>query len=460
MKKKLISALLSTAMILTVTGCQAKAPSTLTTDAPKNTETTSASKQTEPAANGDEKQIILRFSWWGGDERLEATLAVINQFEALYPNIKIEPEYGGSDGYTDKLATQLAAGTEPDIMQIDPSYMATFVTDNTNYFVDLLADGFDFSQFEENYISTRGNGRYDGRQLGIPSGISGPALLINQELADAIGLDFSRPYTWNDLIEMGKKAHEYDESIYLIEANKEMLEQWVAIIYASQLTGKGLIEDTTGAMNLNEEQWTKVYELIWQLYENNVVPPASYMAAYSGDQLQTDPNWINGKYVGAFCANSLIANMTAANPNVTYSAGNLPVPENAVIGSWKANCPQLLCVSANSAHIVEAELFLDYFFNDPKAQETLGVVRSTPPTSGGRKICSEMDVLDPVVAQSADILELYTSIDSGKYSSSAEVKQILWDQIEAIGFGVTTPEKAAQETISLLKKYVESLNIQ
>ena len=74
------------------------------------------------AASADET-ITLRFSWWGGDARHEATMKVIEQFEELHPNITIEPEYGSSDGYNDKLATQLAGGTAPDIIQIDPAFL-------------------------------------------------------------------------------------------------------------------------------------------------------------------------------------------------------------------------------------------------------------------------------------------------------------------------------------------------
>ena len=54
-------------------------------------------------------------------------LEVIKQFEAANPNIHIEAEYGSSDGYHDKLATQLASGTAADIVQIDPETMPAFV---------------------------------------------------------------------------------------------------------------------------------------------------------------------------------------------------------------------------------------------------------------------------------------------------------------------------------------------
>ena len=43
-----------------------------------------------PAASGD--QITLRFMWWGGDERNEATLAVIDQYQKLHPEVRIEAE--------------------------------------------------------------------------------------------------------------------------------------------------------------------------------------------------------------------------------------------------------------------------------------------------------------------------------------------------------------------------------
>lgn len=73
------------------------------------------------------EQITLRFSWWGGDDRHEATLEAIKLFEEKYPNIKISPEYSGFDGYQSKLSASLAGGQEADIMQIDQPWMGTFL---------------------------------------------------------------------------------------------------------------------------------------------------------------------------------------------------------------------------------------------------------------------------------------------------------------------------------------------
>ncbi len=65
------------------------------------------------------ENIELRFAWWGGNDRHEATLAAIKLFEAQNPGVTVKGEYMGWDGYLERLTTQIGSGSEPDIMQID-----------------------------------------------------------------------------------------------------------------------------------------------------------------------------------------------------------------------------------------------------------------------------------------------------------------------------------------------------
>ncbi len=419
-----------------------------------------AADQGEPAAAGTEKgsdqgePVTLRFSWWGGDERREATLAVIEQFEQQHPNITIEAEYGSSDGYSDKLATQLASGTAPDIMQIDPGIMPGLVSNEKNYFVDLLQTDFDFSNFEENYYKQRINGNYDGKQLGIPTGISGAAMLVNQGLAQELGLDFSKQYTWEDLFDWAKLVKEKDDTMYLMCSNKEMISNIVANNYAKQLTGTTFIDEETKKINFTKEQWTQVYSFVQRLYDEGVVAPASYSAAYSGDSLQSDPNWIAGKYVCCLTYMSTMETVAAGNPDASYSAGQLPLLTDSDTDGWSANCPQLMAVNADSEHSEEAVQFLDYFFNSEEAAKTLGCTRSVPPTAMAREICTEAGSLSSILAQAADVAGAYSGLVDDSYFSTAEAKQILTDEVEAVGFGAVTPEAAAEESISLLENYL------
>lgn len=423
----------------------------------EQSQNTSAEKETTKTADGGSEQITLRFSWWGGDERLAATLDVIKQFEELNPNIKIEPEYGSSDGYADKLATQLASGTAPDIIQIDPGLMPALVSDETNYFLDLNTSSFDFSNFDENYYKLRINGFYDGKQLGIPTGISGGAVLVNQGLADQIGIDFHTQYTWDDIFDWAKKVREYDDSMYLICSNKDYVANILANNYAKQLSGKTFINEETKEINLTTEQWQEVYTFVKRLYDEEVIAPASYSAAYSGDNMQSDPNWIAGKYVCSFTYMSTMETLAAANADAEYTAGLFPLYQGSDVAAWNANCPQIIVINAKSKNPEAAVEFLDYFFNNEKAMKTLGCTRSVPPTAKAREICTADGSLSKLLAEAADVAGSYSGMVDDKYFSAAEAKQILTDEVEAVGFGVATPESASEETISLLNNYISGI---
>jgi len=453
MKKRLLAATM--AAVLTAglcAGCSSgssagNSAKTATTQA--QAEGTSAAGNTGQAAATGGEEITLRFSWWGGDERNAATLEVIEQFEQLHPNVKIEAEYGGNDGYHDKLATQLASGTAPDIVQVDPEIFPTYVYTG-DYFIDYKDYEMDLSNFEESYISLPINGGYDGKQLGLPSGISGAGILVNKDLADVIGLDFTKKYDWNELIEMGKKVREYDKDLYLLCANKEYIANLVVFNYGKQLIGAPFFDSDTGKMNITEDQLKQVFDYVQLLYDEEVVAPASYQASYSNDNLQSDANWMDGKYVAAFTYVSTIDVMVAANPEPNYYLSQLPLLAGSTESGWASNTPQVFAVTKTSAHQEMAVEFMNYFFNDETAVATLGCTRSVPPTEMARKICTEKGVLSQYTMEGADIAATMGGTPNDKISSSQESKAILFDSVETIGYKASTADKVAADAINLL----------
>ncbi|MBP3198411.1 MAG: carbohydrate ABC transporter substrate-binding protein [Butyrivibrio sp.] len=456
MRKRLLSILLATSMVAgVVTGCGSAADQT----APENQEaeeTTQASADSQDTTNTEAQNtsdsaenVTLRFAWWGGDERNAATLKVIEQFEALHPGVTIEGEPGSNDGYHDKLATQLASGTAPDIVQIDPETMPTFV-DSGDYFVDLNTTGIDTSNFDPAYIGLQINGNYDGKQLGLPTGIAGPAILVNKDVADSFGVDLTKPdIQWEDYIEMGKAVHEQDPESYLFCLNKEYITNLFVLTMGKQKAGK--IFDADGKLVITQDELTEVFSYVKELYDNNVVAPASYQASYIGDDIQGDANWIAGKYVAAPCYISTVDVMVAANPSANYVAGSLPVYADAKDGGFASNTPQLLSITKSSANPEVAAEFLDYFFNNEEALETLGATRSVPPTQKARDICAANGTLTQIVTDSADIAVAIGGTPNDKISSSEEAKTILFDAVEAVGYGQITPEQAAEEVYEQYK---------
>lgn len=446
MKRKLIAVFTMVTMVAALAaGCGSKS----TTGGSGSEVGGSTTKEEKQTGSSSDDKVTLRFSWWGGDERNAATIAVIEQFEALHNNVTIEAEYGGSDGYHDKLATQLASGTAPDIVQVDPETFPQYVTSG-DYFHNYLDYNVDLTGFDEAYISLEINGRYDGKQLGLPTGISGAGILVNKQLAEAIGIDLTQAYTWEDLITMGKKVREYDNSMYLLCMNKEYITNLFVYNYGKQLAGSTLYNATDKSINITEEQLAEVYSFVQRLYDEEVVAPASYQAAYGGDNLQSDPNWINGKYVATYTYISTMDVMVAANQNVEYYAGQLPKITGATETGWASNTPQVIAVTKTSKHADIAMEFMNYFFNNVTAQETLGTTRSVPATSTARAVTTEKGILSAYTMEGANIAAAMGGTPNDKISSTAEAKAILSNAVETIGYRMSDPRTAAADTLKLL----------
>lgn len=449
-RKRIIAILLTASMAAAMlAGCG----SSKKTDQGQETASETKEEAKDEAKDGAsaEEQVTLRFSWWGGDARHEATLAVIEAFEKEYPNIHIEAEYSSYDGYIEKKATEFASGTAPDVFQIETDLGPEYYKQGVLY--NISETSFDFSDFDADFLKE--NGQFgSGSQYALPTGQAGSAVIVNKTLADAIGIDFSQQYEWEQLLEWGKMVQDYDPECYLITANTTYAMPFFVLCWSRQVNGKPIIDNDYN-LNMTEEQFTECFAFLQSLYENNVCAPASYKAPF-GDQDQEDPNWVAGKYVCSIGYTTTAEVLAAANPDVEYMAGNMPIMADALSDGWYNNCPQLMGIYANSEHPEEAALFLDYFFNNEEAAAILGTVRSVPPTATAQKICEEVGACDPLTLESVEVSAQYTGQADTGPTTSSEVTAILCDAYENISYGEMEPAEAAAEVMELLNDYIET----
>lgn len=413
---------------------------------------------TDGAASTDankSEQVTLRFSWWGGDARHEATLAVIDQFETLYPNINIEPEYSSYDGYAEKKTTEFASATAPDIFQIETGLGPEYYKQGVLY--NLSDTKIDFTSFDPAFLESNGNFG-SGSQYAIPTGQGGSALLVNKDLADEIGIDFTTAYEWEDFLTLGNKVKEYNAKngteYYLLSLNTVYAMPFFVRAWARQANGDAIINDETKTLNMTEEQFEECFTLLSELYENGVCAPASYKAPF-GENEQEDPNWIDGKYVASTCYTSTVKVMTSVN-DVNYIAGELPLMANRKSDGWFTDTPQYIGMYKDTKHPEEAALFLDYFFNSEDAAKTLGTVRSAPPTKKATDICEAEGTLDKITVESIEVSKEYNGQSDGGFTTSSEVNAILKDAYENVAYGTKTPKEAATEVVSLLNDFLST----
>ena len=114
-------------MALVAVGCAAPAAAPGAADAPASDAGAAA------ASEGSGDQTELRIAWWGSQNRHDRTIAVIELFEELHPEIDVVYEFSGWEDHWTKMATQAAGGNLPDIMQQDYARLEEWVESRPDY---------------------------------------------------------------------------------------------------------------------------------------------------------------------------------------------------------------------------------------------------------------------------------------------------------------------------------------
>lgn len=152
---------------------------------------------TEPA-----EPITLTFEsyTYGTESAGPGTQQLIDEFEALHPNIMVDAIGTPSADIHVSVATKAAAGNPPDVAQIGWSKFS-FVLENLPYVpVQEIAGGEWADHIAGIYPSAVAIGERDGEVIGLPSIVSIPTLFYNADLFTAAGLDpDSPPANWDEV---------------------------------------------------------------------------------------------------------------------------------------------------------------------------------------------------------------------------------------------------------------------
>lgn len=173
-----------------------------------------------------EKQYEITF-WAKNDKNVKQTRVyqkAIADFEALYPNIKVNLKlyYDYGRIYEDVI-TNIATGTTPNVCISYPDHIATYKT-GTNVVVPLdglMADEryglggselrFDGPDNGEVVTKFLGEGVLDGEQYALPFMRSTEACYINKTFVEALGYEIPEVLTWDFVFEVSAAAMEKDE---------------------------------------------------------------------------------------------------------------------------------------------------------------------------------------------------------------------------------------------------------
>jgi oligogalacturonide transport system substrate-binding protein len=405
------------------------------------------------------QDATLRFSWWGGGERHETTLKAIAAFEAKNPGVKIKGEYMGFNGYQERLSTQVAGGSEADIVQLNWAWLSSYSKTGEG-FLDLgqhkglLA----LDQFSPADLKM---GTLGGRLNALPAAYTARVFVWNQAAIERAGLKL--PTTWDELFAAGKafQARNGDKA-YLLDG-----EPYDVILlshaYAQQKHGKPYVDPNEPKVAMSQEavlEWVQTYK---RLVDSKVATPLPYRASLGGADKPTEQqqDWTTGNWAGNYTWDSVIRlRESTLDKNQKLAIGPFLTLPGARHSGMFGRPSLMFVVSKRTKHPEVAVKFLNFLLTDPQSAQILGLSRGVPSASGALHALLKDNRIGPL--EQAAYQQIKQQKEAGGIAlpsplfENQRFSKFMREVFETVAYGKATEQEAArrlfEEGNTLLKR--------
>ncbi len=393
---------------------------------------------------------VLRFAWWGGAGRHAATLKAVAAFERHHPGVKVKCEYMGFSGYLERLTTQIAGRSEPDVMQINWAWLAMF-SKRGNGFTDLSEHRslLSLDQFSAGDLAT---GMVAGKLNAMPVSYTARVLLWNQAAFARAGL--ALPDSWESLFAagpvfkraLGDAAYPLDGELY------DMI--LLAQAYVHQKYGTPFIDPNEPRVAMSADaarEWVEVYR---RLVDSHVATPLPLRASLGGADKPTEQqqDWVQGRWAGNYTWDSAIMLRQATlDAQQRLAIGAFPTLPNARNSGMFGRPSLMLAIGRNSRKPELAASLVGYLLADPEAAMLLGRTRGVPAAREPLRALMAGGALPALEMQAHQLIK--TQRDAGRIDlpaplfEHARVHKLMREIFETVAYNKTTPAAAAQRLI-------------
>ncbi|MBR6107015.1 MAG: carbohydrate ABC transporter substrate-binding protein [Oscillospiraceae bacterium] len=335
----------------------------------------------------------IRFSWWGGESRHQATSEAVRGFMQKHSDITVKCEYGAWSGWEEACAAALYAGTEPDVMQVNWNWITDYSSESTG-FLDLrqFGDIIDLQQYDADVLEWC---TADGELRCLPVSETGRVFFWNQSVFDAAGIPV--PDSFAALCAAGPAFRErLGEEYYPLALG--WYDRMLFAVYVLQCRyGREWVTD--GQLQYTEAELAEALQIIQDMEQNHVIPPLKQIAGGGADSFDKDENWITGKYGGIYEWDS-----SAGKFIDSLSEGQILTVGDyfSDLGAYRGGFSKIAQGFAISKHTKNPEAcaeLISYLVSDADAVRTLGTERGVPLNHTACQICSDAGLLGDTTAE-------------------------------------------------------------
>ncbi len=388
----------------------------------------------------------LRFSWWGGNSRHEATIAAVKAFQEANPDINVKMEYTGFSGHQTRKITEFAGGTEPDLMQINWNWLPQFTPTGEGFYdLNQLSDVLDLTQFDQASLDAV---TINGKLNGIPVGVNGRIMYYNKDTWDKAGIT-EPPKSWDDLKEAGRIFKEKlgDDYYPLYVGGEGQAGATLLRAYMVQKYGKSLIDQEKQQWAISEEEMIDMFRFYQELIDNHVMPTTkTYLAEGVMDEFES-ANWVKGYYGGVYIWPTVTAKYADVleNKDALTLAGQ-PMMDGAKASGIFFKPSMLLSIKKATNNPQETAKLLNYLLNEEEGVKILGLTRGVPLSKAALAILAAEGESGGLTVEGIDyVIAQDNSIATSVYFDNSKLYELFNQTIANIDYGKASLEDAAKD---------------
>ncbi|NLW01299.1 MAG: extracellular solute-binding protein [Clostridiales bacterium] len=402
---------------------------------------------------GGGKSYELQVAWWGGEQRNQKMLDMIDKYMDKYPNAKIISQYAPFTDYFTKLSTQAASQTLPDVYMLQLMYLGEYAAKGLakplQEFVD--AGLIDISKFTPGALSSSS---YEDKLVGITMGDTASVLCFNKTLIEKA--NYSLPtdqMTYGEFGEFLKGlAKELPEGHY---AAGDLARHEFAIENFTRQHGKdGVVTKDGKELGYTKEILADYLKFHLDMYESGVYGPIEVIMEERGKQW-ADSLAGQGK-IGCWFTNVNQGKIFQASIDDEVGMVRFPVADNATNKYVEAIVCSTWAISSTSKLPNEAAHFINEIVNNWELQEIYDMDIGVPgSTDIQNKLIEQLDPennkIDRLKKREIELMQdILTSVEPfhGRPPGFSAVIDDLYAKADEVIYGRMTIEEAVDAHFS------------
>jgi oligogalacturonide transport system substrate-binding protein len=399
-------------------------------------------------------KVEIRMSWWGGDSRHEATVAALKKFQEKYPHITVKAEYTGWSGHLEKLTTQIAGGTEADLMQVNWNWLSIF-SKRGDGFADLnqFKDIVDLSQWDEALLAA---GTMGNKLNGLPVSATGRVFFLNKTTYQKAGIEV--PKTWDALIASAATFQEkLGQEYYPFDATRQ--NAWLmTVLIATQKTGKSYIDPETNKVAWTKTELAEALAFYQNLVAKGVLKSLKAGAAEGEVRLHEKKEWMEGKLAGSYEWDSAFFKYSKVIKQGELVPVQTLMTKNAVSEGMFRKPSMTFAISKNSKHQKEAAMLLNYLLNDPEGIKILGATRGIPANRKAEAMLVKEQLIAPELLAAHEIIVKGEAPRISPYFEHFKLQDLYEGTMEEMAYQKISVDQAAEKLIDESNRILKRLS--